>query len=574
MPTVLDTANRFRTELSKRETTATNQLINAYRLVTRSLQDKLTVLMSRIEVLEEQGNLTPETVRKQSVWSSLLNQLEDELKKYGSFVDTNATIAAQQAIDLAAKHSQLLTQVYFQNNPNLTQAFNATWDRLPSEAIEQLLGFLQPDSQLRINLLATLGVSATQNFQDKLLEGIALGYNPKKINALINQTLGEPLTWSLNTIRTTQLYSYREATRANYINNSEIVGGWKWYATLDGRVCLSCVNQHGKTFAVDQRLNDHHQGRCTQIPIVRDAKKFGLEDLNIELGEQWFNSLPKAEQVQRMGIARHLAYTQGKFRFDELSEVYLNDTFGAMLKEASLKTLLGIKTNTFSSVPKAIQHIQTGELQQKSATQIFRLDSSLSSNLIQKIKDALKVVDQVHNFPKYTSPSYIKGLQKAAPGVQGHYEVFSAVIRIGDKALNPFNTVIHEIGHYIDYEILGNGESVAATSKRLASWREAVKQTIAFKNLEVMKDNPGAYEIDFGFAGKVKPDPEYTSYLLQYDELFARSYFQYILTKTGRLSDLEDVLQDKLYRYRQWDNDDFREIEKELDKFFEEKLWK
>lgn len=344
---VIDQATRFRNELARHETSATNQVIDAYRLITNRLEDKLTLLMSRIEVLDSQNNLNANTIRKQAVWSSLLNQLEDEITKFGGYVDTSNTLAAKRALDLAGKHSQLLTAVHFENNPSLTQAFNATWDRLPTEAIETLLGFLQNDSELRSGLQNSLGYSATQNFQNKLLEGIALGYNPNKINALINQSLGEPLTWSLNTVRTTQLYAYREATRANYIANSGIIGGWKWYAALDNRTCLSCVNKHGREFRSDQSLNDHHQGRCTSIPLIKDYQKFGLEPLNIETGENWFNRLPTNQKIERMGYARYRAFLAGEFNFDELSEPYQNDIWGEMIKEASLVGMLGQRAERY-----------------------------------------------------------------------------------------------------------------------------------------------------------------------------------------------------------------------------------
>ena len=344
---VLEQAVRFRSELARHETQATNQVIDAYRLITNRLEDKITVLMSRIELLEAQGNLTPETVRKQAVWSSLLNQLEDEIKKFGGYVDTNNTLAAKRALDLAGKHSQLLTAIHFENNSSLTKAFNATWDRLPTEAVETLLGFLQNDSELRNGLQNSLGINAATNFQNKLLEGIALGYNPKKINNLINQSLGEPLTWSLNTVRTTQLYAYREATRANYIANSEIIGGWKWYAALDGRTCLSCVNKHGREFRPDQSLNDHHQGRCTQIPLIDKPERFGLQPLEIETGESWFNKLPTNQKIERMGYARYQAFLAGEFKFSDLSQPYENDIYGEMIKEASLVGMLGQRAERY-----------------------------------------------------------------------------------------------------------------------------------------------------------------------------------------------------------------------------------
>jgi hypothetical protein len=151
----------------------------------------------------------------------------------------------------------------------------------------------------------------------------------------------------LNTVSTTQLYAYREATRANYIANSEIVGSWKWYAALDGRTCLSCVNKHGREFEANQSLNDHHQGRCTQIPIIKDYQKFGLEPLQIETGENWFNQLPNSQKIERMGEARYRAFLAGEFRFSELSQPYQNDIYGEMIKEASLVGLLGQRAERY-----------------------------------------------------------------------------------------------------------------------------------------------------------------------------------------------------------------------------------
>jgi hypothetical protein len=108
--------------------------------------------LAKLEQLEKQGQLTPENVRKLGTWASLLNQIEDEISKYGGYVDTQNRVAAQKSIELAGKNSQLLTATYFSDNPNLLKAFNATWDKLPSDQVETLVGFLRQDSQLSINL--------------------------------------------------------------------------------------------------------------------------------------------------------------------------------------------------------------------------------------------------------------------------------------------------------------------------------------------------------------------------------------------------------------------------------------
>lgn len=571
---VIDQAIRFRSELQRHETQATNQAIDAYKLLTNRLEDKLTVLQSKFEALEAKGQLTPENVRKLGVWSSLLQQLENEVDKFGGYVDTNNRVAATRSIEMAGKHAEKLTAINFETKPELNKAFNATWDRLPTESVETLLGFLQSDSPLRNNLTRSLGTNAAKNFQDKLLEGIGLGYNPRKINTLINQSLGEPLTWSINTVRTTQIYAYREAARANYVANSEIVGGWKWYAALDGRTCLSCVNQHGREFPVIAPLNDHHQGRCTQIPLINKAESFGLQSPQIETGEKWFNNLPKNQQIEMMGQERHRAYQQGKFKFQDLSETYENDSFGTMLKEASLKSILANQPQKQTiSVPKNVsrpvsktQSIAKPKQSNQKISNVLTIDTSLSKELQDAAKEALNLIEKVHGLPANISKIPIKELIGQDKNVHGFYRIKDdnspESIEVSKNTRKPTMTILHEIGHYIDYHALTRLN--ISSARDLTEWREAIENSNAYKELKSMNQNPDKHKIEIGDYS-IKPDREYTQYLLQYDELFARSYMQYIMTKNGRAKDVGYYTEATLYEAIQWQPNDFKQIEVAFD---------
>lgn len=335
---VLDQARRYKSELLRQETDATNQLLSAYNLVTNRLQEKLNSLESEIERLVLRNELSVDKVRRLNVYVSLLNQIENEVSRYGEFANTQLQVNSDRFIELANQHTRGLTQQYFLIRPELNQAFEATWDTLPVEEIKTLLGFLQEDSPLSFSLTEALGNRAALNFQNRLIEGIALGYNPRKISAIINSALGNPLTWVLNTVRTTQLYTYRESSRANYIANQHIVSGWVWSASLDNRTCMSCIAKHGSIHEVTESLNDHHSGRCSQIPLIQE--KFGLEQVQISSGESWFNNLPVTEQEQRMGIGKFELWRRGGFNFEELSTPYQNDIFGEMLRETTLQELL------------------------------------------------------------------------------------------------------------------------------------------------------------------------------------------------------------------------------------------
>ncbi len=336
---VIEAAEQTRAELLRTENATTTRLIRSYEQIYNRLQNPIASLEREIENLSLRGELSIDKVRRLTTYASLQNQIQDEINRYGGVVDNDLRLATNETMDRALAHSKKLTQSYFLFNTSLAQAFEATWDNLPKEAIETLLGFLAEDSQLHINLTRDLGSSATRVFEDNLMEGIALGYNPKKISSAINNSLGQPLSWALSAVRTSQLYTYREATRANYLNNNEILSSWKWYAALDGRCCLSCFNQHGREFTLEQVLNDHHQGRCTQIPIL--PNKYGITQPDILLGEEVFNSLPESQQVQRMGNSMHKAYKAKEFQFNELSVPYQNDIYGEMVKEASLVGLIG-----------------------------------------------------------------------------------------------------------------------------------------------------------------------------------------------------------------------------------------
>lgn len=342
---VIEAAERNRRELLRNENKASTRLISAYGLIYNRLTPKIQQLENDIELLNSRGELSINKVRKLNVYASLVDQVNTEITRYGGFVDTEIRINTVNTINTAFSHSQRLTQSYFLFNKTATDAFNVTWDNLPVESVETLLGFLRTDSPLHTNLTRDLGSVATQVFEQNLIEGIALGYNSTKVANAINSSLGQPLSWTLNSVRTANLWTYREASRANYLNNSEIVDGWTWYAALDLRTCMSCFNMHGRFFELGSALNDHHSGRCTQIPHIPD--KFGIEQPEINEGEKIFNSLPRDIQIQQMGLAKYNAYRAGEFKFSELSEAYQNDIYGDMLKEASLVGMIGDRAKNY-----------------------------------------------------------------------------------------------------------------------------------------------------------------------------------------------------------------------------------
>lgn len=323
-PSVIELATTYRAQLARQEQAATARLVNAYGTIAGRLGDLIDALTLEIGGLEAP---TRAQVARMARYRRLLAQVGTELTKFSGFAEVEMTTAARAAIELAARHALGLTQA--------SGGVVANWNRLNAGAVESLLGFLKPDGPL-FERLAELAPRTAALVGEKLLEGVALGRGPRQLAAEITNTLGVGLTDSLRMTRTVTNYSYREATRANYAANSDVVDGWIWYAELDADVCLSCVAQHGSIHGNDEVLEDHHNGRCTMLPNI-----IGEPNPVEQTGQDWFDGLDPAQQRAMMGNDRHDAYSAGKFEFAALSATRQDAVYGQMRVEATLKELVG-----------------------------------------------------------------------------------------------------------------------------------------------------------------------------------------------------------------------------------------
>ena len=176
-----------------------------------------------------------------------------------------------------------------------------------------------------------------------LIARIGLGDSPRitaaKLAGAFESALGRGLTDALRITRTAQLYSYREAARANYAANSDVVTGWYWIADMEGdpEPCLSCIAQNGTRHELDESLSDHDNGRCAMVPEVLGNNPID----NMQTGEDWFNGLSEDQQRSIMGPGKFDAWQAGKFDFGQLSRLQDHPTWGQVWSETPLKDLVG-----------------------------------------------------------------------------------------------------------------------------------------------------------------------------------------------------------------------------------------
>lgn len=338
---VIDAAEAFRAQLLRQERAAAMRMVREYGRIYTNLQGQIDALLLEIAAMPE---ASPAQVAKLTRFKALSAQIESEMTRFGAWADTELGAQAQQAIASGLTHAEQLTLAGMPEE--LRPAVATIWNRLSAEAVETLMGFLSPGSALHDALVSQLGPTVAQGVSDALLEGLALGYNPRKVAEIIRQTLGQALTWALRTARTSMLWAYRESTRAGYIANSNIVTGWIWHAELGPRTCMACIAQHGTLHPLSEPLNDHHNGRCAMVPVTKSWADLGFvgipERPPTQTGRDWFASLSPAQQQSYMpSQAMWNAWQQGAIGWDDLVSSHTDPVYGEMLLLPSLKQILG-----------------------------------------------------------------------------------------------------------------------------------------------------------------------------------------------------------------------------------------
>ena len=338
---IIDIAFQQKRELAANQSQLTNNLTRAYSTVLNNLQRNIEDLQNQI--LAETRNGTQEISQfklfRLTRYQSLQTQITEQLQRYGNYVDLETRTSIPNYLTLGTEHSFILVRDQF-NSSQGQRAITTAWDKLNIDQIETALSFLSGESPFSNNLSNSLGESVADAVEQAIVRAVIIGKNPRNVASEINRTLGLGLSYSLNTARTAQIYAYRTATSLNYRNNSNIVGNWTWLSARDMRTCTSCLANHGRAFELDAILNDHHQGRCTQLPNIKDSEKYGLTPTAIESGEEWFNTLSASQQTEIMGPEKLQAYRNNLFQFIEQSTPYENSTYGTMLRETTLRELL------------------------------------------------------------------------------------------------------------------------------------------------------------------------------------------------------------------------------------------
>jgi hypothetical protein len=141
--------------------------------------------------------------------------------------------------------------------------------------------------------------------------------------------------------------------------------------------------------------------------------------------------------------------------------------------------------------------------------------------------------------------------------------------------------MLHEIGHFLDFAGIGAPNRYAPNAARaLKSWRREIRSSLAVEQLNRMRET-GVVEIDRpdGPPEMQPVDVSFVDYLLLYNERWARSYAQFIASRSGHpllRADLDarrSRRHDRIYYPRFWDDQDFVSVDQATEQLFLRLEW-
>jgi len=311
-------------ELLLAEAANMSRLLMAYRNVINRLKPYVKAVENKLTATP---TITAKAIQRTDEYVDLLRAAVDQVQQFSRYNITELGITQLAAFELAVRHLR-----------DLERYLGATVKIVTPDAITILRDMLAPGSKLysRIELWAP---NTADQVAKAIIEGVQLGKNPRVTAAAIEKALGSGLNDAMRTTRTVQLYSYREATRYNYIANADIIEGWIWFAALDDRTCMSCIAMDGSVHPLSEPLNDHYNGRCAMLPYpIGQAAYVDIRQGGD--GKTWFNEQGADVQTRMMGKGAFDAWKGGLIQLEQLTREVPDEVYGSMRSVTPLGDIL------------------------------------------------------------------------------------------------------------------------------------------------------------------------------------------------------------------------------------------
>lgn len=256
-------AREFRAGVMQGDAQMLRTLQQAYRPVMRRLTSQIDDLTRLIAERARAGAVTtPGSIVRLAEYREMAAGLERALDAYG--VRTTGVITARQRALIvdAVEHARGLAGAQLPRGVDFDAlaSLGHAWAAVDADALEVLVGAMRDGSTLSTYLRSQLVRGTIERLTSTLEAGML--ENPRVTAQHMKIQMAGGMVQALRVARTETLRAYREAERAQYEANDDLVRGYRRIATLDDRTCAACYLMDGVLYPNDRDLDEHVQGRC------------------------------------------------------------------------------------------------------------------------------------------------------------------------------------------------------------------------------------------------------------------------------------------------------------------------
>lgn len=309
------------------------RLIIAYGHIWSRLAKQLEKLNKEIADARARGEVVNHFwLLRQQRYGDLLRQVDGEFRRFSGFAES--TITRQQELALKAGLSDSAALI---SSAAEGAGIATTFNKLPVEAVENMVGFLGNGTPLR-SLLDQLPRTGRKIVEQGLIEGVAFGKNPAAIAREIRAGLGGNLNRALTISRTETLRAFRTASLMTLRANSDIVSGWRWNASKSRRSCLNCLSRDGTIYPLSKPMPAHPRCRCSFTAVL-----IGVPAPQVQTAAEWFEEQSNDVKLEMMGPKAFELYKASKLSLKDFEGERFSPQWGATTYQRSVKEIQSVK---------------------------------------------------------------------------------------------------------------------------------------------------------------------------------------------------------------------------------------
>lgn len=309
IPGIIELAVSFKRRLLAMDAAAARDMTRRWREVERALDGLIQELALQIDEATRDGRPpTDAQLYGMERYQALLAQTLQEIRGLEREVEAVLIERSKAAARMGLQNAQALLDVGLRGGP---------YNRLSVDAVQYMAGMLQDGGPLFGVLQGrALGPAAVQGLTQRLIEGVALGWNPRKTARAMQDGLADGLQKALVIARDSQMRAYRMASdeqlqNAFGGNQGAPLKQKRRLAAKDNRTCVACLLADGELLEINEPMFDHTQGRCIAVPVFVDDEP--------EEPQGYFKTLPEEKQRALLGPGRYELWRSGQVKLSDMA---------------------------------------------------------------------------------------------------------------------------------------------------------------------------------------------------------------------------------------------------------------